>query len=133
NAEGNGSIATIVDTLGSATNLARSNNDSVAATTVGVEAATIANPISNNYGMYTLTTQLDEWATAQNHVDWRIADFQGATAGAPANLPRHPPSPIRSYLPNAYSAWGASAPPLTAPREPVLAGSAVLVSGENPP
>jgi hypothetical protein len=133
NAEGNGSVATIVDTLGTAANLTRSNNDNVAATTVTVEASTIANPISNNYGMYTLTTQLDEWATAQNHVDWRIADFQGATAGVPANLPRHPSSPIRSYLPNAYSACGASGCALTAPQEPVLAGSAVLVSGENPP
>lgn len=132
-AEGNGSVATIVDTLGVATNLGRSNDDNVATTTVTVESATIANPISNNYGMYQLTTQLDEWATAQNHVDWRIADFQGATAGAPATLPIHPNSPIRTYLPSAYSACSASGCTLAAPQEPVLAGSAVLVSGENPP
>ena len=61
--------------------LARSNNNDVAATAVTVEASTIANPISNNYGMFTLTTQLDEWATAQNHVDWRIADFTGRRRG----------------------------------------------------
>ncbi len=133
NAEGNGSVATLVDTLGVSTTLARSDNNDVATTTVAVESATVANPISNNYGMYTLTTQLDEWATAQNHVDWRIADFQGSTAGAPATLPRHPTSPIRTYLPNAYAGCSATGCSLTAPQEPVLAGSAVLVSGENPP
>ena len=37
------------------------------------------------------------------------------------------------YLPNSYSACSASGCTLTAPQEPVLAGSAVLVSGENPP
>ena len=133
-AEGNGSVATILDTLGTSTSLARSNNNNVATTTVTVESATIANPISNNYGMYTLTTQLDEWATAQNHVDWRIFDFQGSTAGAPANLPRHAVgAPMRMYLPNNYSACSATGCTLVAPQEPVLAGSAVLVSGENPP
>lgn len=133
NAEGNGSVATLLDTLGVPYDLARSNNDNVAATTVTVEPSTIANPISNNYGMFTLTTQLDEWATAQNHVDWRVADFTGALAGAPVNFPRRPNAPIRSYLPNAYSGCSASGCTLGAPPEPVLAASAVLVSGENPP
>ena len=131
NAEGNGSVATIVDVLGGSTTIARSDDDDVAATTVTVEASTIANPISNNYGMYTLTTQLDEWATAQNHVDWRIADFRGAAASG--TLPRIPTAPIRMYLPNSYAACSASGCTLTAPQEPILAGSAVLVSGENPP
>jgi uncharacterized repeat protein (TIGR01451 family) len=133
NAEGNGSVATLVDVLGAATDLARSDNDDVATTTVSVEPTGAANLVSNNYGMFTLRTQLDEWATAQNHVDWRVADFQGSTAGTPANYPRHPTSPIRTYLPNNYSACAAAGCVLTAPPEPVLAASAVLLSGENPP
>jgi uncharacterized repeat protein (TIGR01451 family) len=133
NAEGNGSVATLVDTLGAATDLARSNNDNVATTTVSVEPTGATNLTSNNYGMFTLRTQLDEWATAQNHVDWRIADFQGSVAGVPANYPRRPTSPIRTYMPNDYSACATSGCVLTAPPEPVLAASAVLLSGENPP
>ncbi len=133
NAEGNGSVATLVDTLGAASDLARSNNDDVATTTVSVEPAGVANLVSNNYGMFALRTQLDEWATAQNHVDWRIADFQGSAAGVPANYPRRPTSPIRTYLPNDYSACQTSGCTLVAPQEPVLAASAVLLSGENPP
>lgn len=133
NAEGNGSVATLVDALGTATNLARSNNDDVATTTVSVEPAGVTNLASNNYGMFTLRTQLDEWATAQNHVDWRVADFQGSTAGTPANYPPLPASPIRTYLPSDYSACATSGCALTAPPEPVLAASAVLLSGENPP
>jgi uncharacterized repeat protein (TIGR01451 family) len=132
-AEGNGSIATLVDAFGAASDLARSNNDDIATTTVSVEPTGATNLDSNNYGMFTLRTQLDEWATPQNHVDWRIADFQGSTAGNPANLPRHPTSPIRMYLPNDYSACTTSGCVLTAPQEPVLAASAVLLSGENPP
>jgi len=133
NAEGNGSVATLVDTLGAATDLARSNSDNVATTTVSVEPAGVTNLDSNNYGMFTLRTQLDEWATAQNHVDWRVADFQGSTAGTPTNYPRRPTSPIRTYLPNDYSACATSGCTLTAPQEPILAASAVLLSGENPP
>ena len=66
-------------------------------------------------------------------MDWRIADFQGSTAGVPANYPRRPTSPIRTYLPGDYSACETSGCKLTAPQEPVLAASAVLLSGENPP
>jgi uncharacterized repeat protein (TIGR01451 family) len=132
-AEGNGSVATLVDAFGAASDLARSNNDDVATTTVSVEPAGVTNLDSNNYGMFTLRTQLDEWATAQNHVDWRIADFRGSTAGTPSNYPRHPTSPIRMYLPNDYSACTTSGCALTAPQEPVLAASAVLLGGENPP
>jgi uncharacterized repeat protein (TIGR01451 family) len=133
NAEGNGSVATLVDTLGAASDLVRSNNDDVATTTATVEPTGVANLDSNNYGMFTLRTQLDEWATAQNHVDWRIADFQGSTAGSPANYPRHPTSPIRMYLPSDYSGCAMSGCTLTAPQEPVLAASAVYLSGESPP
>jgi uncharacterized repeat protein (TIGR01451 family) len=133
NAEGNGSVATLVDTLGAASDLSRSNNDNVATTTVSVEPTGVTNLDSNNYGMFTLRTQLDEWATAQNHVDWRIADFQGSTAGTPANYPRLPTSPIRTYLPSGYSSCATSGCTLVAPQEPVLAASAVLLSGENPP
>ena len=133
NAEGNGSVATLVDTLAAVSDLARSNNDNVATTTVSVEPAGVTNLDSNNYGMFTLRTQLDEWATAQNHVDWRIADFQGSAAGVPATYPRRPTSPIRTYLPNDYSACATSGCTLAAPQEPVLAASAVLLSGENPP
>ena len=90
NAEGNGSVASMTDTLGAASDLARSNNDNVASTTVTVEPTGVTNLVSNNYGMFRLQTQLDEWATAQNHVDWRVADFEGSTAGAPATFPRRP-------------------------------------------
>jgi uncharacterized repeat protein (TIGR01451 family) len=133
NAEGNGSVATLVDTLGSASDLTRSDNDNVATTTATVEPTGVTNLDAINYGMFTLKTQLDEWATAQNHVDWRIADFQGSTAGSPTKLPPHPFSPIRMYLPGDYSACATSGCTLTAPGEPVLTASAVLVSGENPP
>ena len=133
NAEGNGSAASLTDTLGAANDLARSNNNSMASTTVTVEPTGIANLESNNYGMFRLQTQLDEWATAQNHVDWRVADFRGSAAGAPATFPRRPTSPIRTYLPNDYSACATSGCTLVAPQEPVLAASAVLLSGENPP
>jgi uncharacterized repeat protein (TIGR01451 family) len=133
NAEGNGSVATLVDTLGAASDLARSNNDDVATTTVSVEPTGATNLVANNYGMFTLRTRLSNSATPQNHLDWRVADFRGSTAGNPANLPRHPISPIRTYLPNDYSACTTSGCALTSPQEPVLAASAVLLSGENPP
>jgi hypothetical protein len=133
NAEGNGSVASMTDTLGAASDLARSNNDNVASTTVTVEPTGATNLVSNNYGMFTLRTQLDEWATAQNHVDWRIADFVGSIAGVPASYPRRPTAPLRTYLPNDYSSCATSGCALTAPQEPVLAASAVLLSGENPP
>jgi uncharacterized repeat protein (TIGR01451 family) len=133
NAEGNGSVATLVDTVGAANDLARSDNDNVATTTVSVEPAGVTDLVSNNYGMFTLRTQLDEWATAQNHVDWRIADFQGSNPGTPANFPRLPTSPIRTYLPNDYSACQTSGCALVPPQEPVLAASAVLLGGESPP
>ena len=133
NAEGNGSVASLLDTLGATSDLARSNNDNVASTTVTVEPTGVTNLDSNNYGMFRLQTQLDEWATAQNHVDWRVADYQGSAAGTPATFPRRPTSPMRTYLPNDYSACTTSGCTLVAPQEPVLAASAVLLSGENPP
>ena len=92
NAEGNGSVASLTDTLGATSDLARSNNDNVASTTVTVEPTGITNLDSNNYGMFRLETQLDEWATAQNHVDWRLADFRGSAAGTVDGPPTGPRS-----------------------------------------
>jgi len=132
-ADGNGSTASMVDTAGALTGLARSNHDDTASTTVVVEPTGAANLESLNYGMFTLENLVDDAATPLNHVDWRIADFQGSTAGTPANFPRQVTSPIRTYLPNGYSGCGGSGCSMVAPAEPVLLSSVRVVSGENPP
>jgi uncharacterized repeat protein (TIGR01451 family) len=131
--DGNGSSASMLDALGVTTGLAPSNDNDNATTTVVVEPTGSANYESLNYGMFRLDTVLDDSATPFNHVDWRIADFQGSIAGVPANFPRRPTNPIRTYVPSGYSGCGPSGCAMVAPAEPVLLSSTRVVSGENPP
>lgn len=121
----------LVDVLGATTPLTVSANDATATTVVTVENVAGVNYAINNYGVFTQTQTLAGAGT--NFVDIRYADWQSAAAGSPANLPFHPVDPLRTYLPNGYSACGAASCTMVAPTEPVLLQAAVISSGNNPP
>ena len=93
-----------------------------------METTTATNLTVENYGMYLVTNNT---GSQNNGIDWRVSDFQGATS-AGANVPVQPVNPIRMYLPNGYTPTNGN-PGATAPVEPILALSARVVSGANPP
>ncbi len=96
--------------------------------TVTVETTAATNLTVENYGMYLITNNI---GTQNNAVDWRVSDFQGSTPGG-ANVPVQPVNPIKMYLPNGYTPTTGN-PNAIAPAEPILALSARVVSGANPP
>ena len=128
-AAGAGSSAGVVDALGATTALDASSDQLHIENTVMVEPTTTLNTASTNYGIWRLTNGT---GTNDNRaIDWRIANFQGWNTN-PLALPRDPAQPVRMYLPNGYAPTSGNAN-TTAPLEPLLATSVVVVSGANPP
>ncbi len=125
---GAGGSGSILDALGASTPLTMSGGTAHSENTVTVETTAATNLTVENYGMYLITNNI---GTQNNAVDWRISDFQGSTS-AGANVPVQPVNPIRMYLPNGYAPTTGN-PGATAPVEPILALSARVVSGANPP
>ena len=125
---GAGGSGSILDTAGASTALTMSNGSAHSENTITVETTAATNLTVDNYGMYLLTNNL---GGQNNAVDWRVSDFQGSTSAA-ADEPVQPTNPIRMYLPNGYAPTAGN-PGATAPVEPVLALSARVVSGANPP
>ena len=125
---GAGGSGSILDVLGASTTLTMSGGTAHSENTVTVETTAATNLTVENYGMYLITNNI---GTQNNAVDWRISDFQGSTS-AGANVPVQPVNPIRMYLPNGYTPTTGN-PKATAPVEPILALSARVVSGANPP
>ena len=125
---GSGGSGSILDTLGASTALTMSNGTAHSENTVTVETVAATNLTVENYGMYLITNNL---GGQNNAVDWRISDFQGSTS-AGGGVPVQPVNPIRMYLPNGYTPTAGN-PGATAPVEPILALSARVVSGANPP
>ena len=128
NGTGAGGSGSILDTLGASTTLTMSNGTAHSENTVTVETTAATNLTVENYGMYLVTNNL---GGQNNAVDWRMSDFQGSTS-AGGNVPVQPVNPIRMYLPNGYTPTTGN-PNATAPVEPILALSARVVSGANPP
>ena len=125
---GAGSTGTIRDALGASTGLTMSAGTAHAENTVTVEPTTGTNLNVDNYGMYLVANNI---GSQNNAVDWRVSDFQGSTS-ASTTVPVQPVNPVRMYLPNGYNPTTGD-PGATAPAEPVLALSARVVSGANPP
>jgi hypothetical protein len=126
-ADGAGGMA-ITDALGATTALTPSGGTVHAENTITVENSTVTNLDVINYGQYRLAHGL---GTASNNIDWRVADWENWTDN-PAGVPRNPTNPIRMYLPNSYAPVSGNANAV-APGEPILALSARVVSGANPP
>jgi hypothetical protein len=126
---GANSVGEITDVLGSVRALTMSGGTVHSENTIVVHDTTATLLESLNYGMYFLTSNT---GTQQNLIDWRVADFSGWNNN-PGNLPRDPTNPIRMYLPNGYVPPVPPATNATAPAEPILALSARVVGGTNPP
>jgi hypothetical protein len=125
---GAGGSGSIRDVLGASTALTMSSGSAHAENTITVETTAATNLTVENYGMYLLTNNI---GSQNNAVDWRVSDFQGSSGPDP-DEPVQPTNPIRMYLPNGYAPTAGN-PNATAPAEPVLALSARVVSGANPP
>jgi hypothetical protein len=121
-------VANLSDVLGATFGLTLSGNAASVQNTITVEDPTVTNLQSINYGIYRLT---DTVPNQNNLIDWRVADFTGWSA-TPAGFPPNAAAPIRVYLPNGYTIAGGVVTP-TLPAEPLLAASARVVSGANPP
>ncbi|MGE0452073.1 MAG: C25 family cysteine peptidase [Vicinamibacteria bacterium] len=132
---GAGATGSILDALGATTSLdPMSGNNVHEEDTVGVEPTTGFNERNDNYGLYRVDTTPGVNAGAgaqQNFIDWRFADLALWTTN-PANFPRNPANPIRTYLPNGYSVALGTATP-TAPVKPTLTTAFVWVSGPATP
>jgi uncharacterized repeat protein (TIGR01451 family) len=119
----------LVDVLGTSTSLAASGDAAASTPTVTFQNTAQANTQSVDYGLWRLTDDIVAGGTQA--LDWRFSDYLGSTSNG-AGFPVDPLRPVRMYLPNGY-APAAGNPNGVAPVEPILATSAVVVSGANPP
>ena len=135
---GSGAYATLTDALGvAAPSLTMSGATVHSESTITVAPTGVTSLDVANYGMYTL---VNGPGSQQNIVDWRVADWNGWVDN-PANAPRDPTGPIRTFLPNAPCPVGTCPAVTDPPSEPVLTASArvcgpgacTTAGGANPP